>query len=308
MIYDGAALIEEIQSIGGLPDGEVEGYKDADLLKHAAAVLRSRIVPIMVAHRLDFYTQKARIAISSSSDEYRIPVRALGDSLRAIWYVDSNGTKKKLDPVMPSELHLVQNPADQPRGYYLNATHIVIVGNPGSGYLEVWFPFRVGDIVLAAEARQVASFDAVLKTITAATAFPSGFVAGAKVDIHTQYGGHDIRIFGATITNRDGPGTTLTLQEAIDGSGFGTYAVEATDWVCLERQSALVALTEELIPALARAVAQRVSEAEGDADGRTYHAEELEKDQKAATPLIGQERVQTKPRRFFGRRSPFLGG
>ncbi len=310
MIYTPDDLIAEIRAVGGIPAQEVPGYTKAELLKHASSYLRSRLLPAIVSQRKDYFTQKARIAIITGKNEYRIPERAVGDKLRAIWWIDEQGNRKKLDPIAMAELHRYLSTSTTIHGFYLNAVHIVLVGNPGGGWLEVLFPFRVGDLVLQTEARAVLSLNAGARTLTYATAVPTAWTAGTtKVDIHSALGGHDIRLWGALITAIDGPRTTITLgNDPIDGTTVGTYPVAAGDWTCLERQSALLALPEELIPTLARGVAQRIAEAEGDTEGGQHHSAEAEKDQAAAIPLIASDRVQTKPERFRGRRSPLFGG
>jgi hypothetical protein len=306
MIYSASDLLEEIRAIGGFPDGAVDGYRDPDLLKHAASYIRSRLLPALLAAREEYNVQRQRIPVTAGQGEYRIPERAVGDKLRAIWWVDGAGNRFKLEAVPLADLHQWNSTGGQPVGFYLTANHINLVGNPGSGSLEVLFPFRVGDIVLQEDARQVEGFDPTLKQITFADSPPDDWEEGTKIDIHTVQGGHDLRLWGNRITNITGP--VITLADAIDGSTAGTRAVEAGDWVCTERESALVALPEELVPALARGVAQRIAEAEGDPNGMQHHAQQAEKDQAAAIPLIASDRVQSKPQRFFGRRSPLFGG
>lgn len=306
MIYTGEQLVTEIQKIAGIPAREIQGYKKADLLEHADAFLSSRLLAQVMAGREDFYVQRERIAITSTKNDYRIPTRAIGDKLRGIWYVDTQGNRCKLDPILVSELHRYSPTSTTLHGFYFTATMINLVGNPGSGFLELSYGFRVGKIVLSTEARQVVTVPTANQlTIGSSLA---GFVANAYTDIHSAYGGHDLKLWRNKIASVAGGGLTINLTDPIDGSTFGTRAVEVGDWICLERQTALVALPEELIPALARGVAKRISEAENDREGAEYHSAEGEKDAKAATSLVASDRVQAKPARFMGRSSPFFGG
>ncbi len=306
MIYTGEQLVTEIRQVGGIPAREVEGYTSLQLLAHADAYLSSRLGPAVVAGREDYFTQRARIPLVAGISSYRFPTRAAGDKLRAIWYIDAAGNRNPLDPIKPGDLHRYPGMSTTIEGYYLTAAHIVIVGNPGSGSLEVHFPFRVGSIVLSTAARQVSAVNPSTKVITFATAPPSTFAIGVNVDIHSAYGGHDIHVYRNLVTNVGG--FTVTVTDPIDGSTFGTFPIEVGDWVCLERQTALVALPEELIPALARGVAKRVAEAENDKDGAEYHGAEAEKDAAAAISIVASDRVHTKPARIKGRSSPYFGG
>lgn len=307
MIYDGESLVREIRAVAGLGTNEVQGYTKAELLAHAASVLRSRLLPMLVKTREEYCVQRVRIPIVPGQLEYRIPARAMGDRIRAIWWVDAQARRRKINLISPQDLHLYQPSVGPIQGLYLTATHLVTVGQAPDGSLEIWFPFRIGDLVLQTDARQIASLVPAAKTITFATAAPTSWAAATRLDVHSVLGGHDIKMYAEPIVSLDGPRTTLTLTNAIDGSTFGNYPLEIGDWVCLERQSALVGVPEELIPALARGVALRIAEGDHDADAMQHHQAELAQDLESAASLV-RNRVQMKAISIKGRRSCLFGG
>lgn len=302
MIYTAEDLVAEIRTVAGLPSNEVPGYTKAELLKHAGSVIRSRLLPWILKRREGYFLQRARITLTTAT-QYKIPARAVGDVLREIWWIDAGGTRRKLDPIPIADLHNHRIVAGMLQGFYLTSNHIVLVGSPGSGELEVLFPFRVGEIVLATEARAIATLGPGAGVINVAAA-PASWIAGTPVDIHSPAGGQDVRIWGAKILTINPARTEITLDSAIDGSTAGTYAVEAGDWLCLERKCALVALPEEIVPALAHGVALRVAEMEKDTEGIQHHQSQMAEDIGAAEPLL-TEQTPSKPKYLRGTMSPF---
>ena len=127
---------------------------------------------------------------------------------------------------------------------------------------------------MSTECRRVTSVNTTTKTVGTDTNLPTGWTTVNTFDIHSSKSGAEIKIWEASASAVGGSGTLdkVTFSAAIDGSTFGTTAVEVGDWICLTGEAALPALPVDMHPLLVRAGAARIAEARGDFEGlKAYH-------------------------------------
>jgi hypothetical protein len=98
-------------------------------------------------------------------------------------------------------------------------------------------------------------------------------------------------------------GTAITFPSpaALDGSVFGTVAVAVGDYVCKANEAALIQVPEDLIPALAQAVALRIAISDGDTEMAKLHSSMLQDETMEARKVL-ENRVEGRPWRVSGRR------
>jgi hypothetical protein len=112
----------------------------------------------------------------------------------------------------------------------------------------------------------VATVTPATKTITLTTAPPTAWTTTQKYDIHSEESGAEIKVWGSAITSIGGPTNSVVFSDSIDGTITGTHPVEVGDWICLQKECAILPLPYELQPLIIRAVSVRMAEAQGDAD------------------------------------------
>lgn len=290
--YTSDELLTLIRNTGMLPDAAVAGTNDTDLLSHANAALRAKVLPEVMKYREEYFVVTTRTTLGTS-EKIRIPTRAAGNRLRDLFYVDGASKRQTLRQVQREKLDEERTTASEPEGYYLEGNYIVLVPPPNStGSLEHSFFFAPSDLVLTSSAKQVTAVNASTKTVTLASAVPSGWDTADTFDVHSQNSGAEIRVWDAAATTVSG--TSITFSAAIDGTTLGTNAIAVGDWVCLAGECVVPPLPRETHPILARATALRVAEAVGDPVKTQLHAAMLGEDLKALSYLVNS-RVEGRP-------------
>jgi hypothetical protein len=199
--------------------------------------------------------------------------------VRDVYY--RTGTRRRGLPLIARERledYSITGGPSEPSGFYLEGNSIVLlpdIGSSFSGQLEISFYFRPGELVLSTECRKVDTVDLSTKTITFADDFPTEWVVGTKLDIHSGSSGAEIHGWDLTIATT--PTTdSITITDAIDGSTQGTLPVEVGDYVCLAETAALPGLPREMQSLLAQAVNVMLMEGD-DPESFAISKDQLEK-------------------------------
>lgn len=90
-------LLTDVRRSGMLPDSAPSGVSDADILAAASKEMWSRLVPLVLSVREEFYVQQSTQALVANQQLYRIPPRAIGTKLRDVYLVQSNGSQQRLN-------------------------------------------------------------------------------------------------------------------------------------------------------------------------------------------------------------------
>lgn len=274
--YTGEAIIESVKNLAMNPGSGSLGHTDDAVLTHINEEVSLRIVPALLDAREDYWAVTTREVIPSTG-RVRIPSRAILGKVRYVCYVDSNGVRDYVDLTQASLLTKHEwnwSTTGKPDAFYLEGADIVLIGAAFTGSLELSWFFRPGQVVLSTECRRVTSVDTATKTVVLASAVPAGWTTESLFDVHSSKSGAEIKVWEATATAVGGSGITnrVTFAAAIDGTTFGTKAVEVGDWLCMTGEAALPALPEDMHPLLVRAGAARIAEARGDLDSlKAYH-------------------------------------
>lgn len=292
--YTSADLLSVIKNQGMLPDGGLsQGTDDTALLEHANAALRTKIYPEVLKYREEYFVVTTRTTLVSGTSRYRLPSRAGANRLRDLFFVDSGGNHFDVEPLGREDLELYNGAAaGDPQRFYLEGNYVVLLPTPTGGSLEMAFYFAPSDLVVLTAARQVASVILSTKHINLATAAPTSWTVLNTFDVHSGQSGAEIRVWDAAVSTVSG--TAVDFINPIDGSTFGTNAIEVGDWFCLAGECAIPGLPRELHPMLARATALRVAEAMGATEKAQLHAAFLKDDMQSLTPMMN-DRVEGRP-------------
>jgi hypothetical protein len=240
-----------------------EGTQDADILRIINDEALGRVCNAVMHVREEYYVNTIRQSITAGMVRYRIPHRAMQGKIRDIFYLDSDNNRYKLLPV-PREFRAgnfkITSSESVPSGYYFEGNHIVLHPDSStsiSGTLEISYYFRPGELVLSTEARTVASINSGVIVLN--DDVPAGWTTGETYDIHSPHSGAEIKAWDLTASAVSGSQITFS-STSMDGSVFGTLAVEVGDWVCLAEEAALPGLPREWHPVLAQAATVAILE------------------------------------------------
>jgi len=305
-LYTSNELIASVRDRAGLPDNEVAGGDDATVLRHLNEEMLTRLIPGLIKVREEYFVVSQRTTLSSSVTRYRIPPRAIGQKLRHLMHVGTDGNRYACRRIYREDLDGLNDPSPA-NGYdfYIEGSWIVLVTDSPEGYLEISYYMRPGQLVLVTDTRKITAIDTDTKTITIASTAAGLWTNGDLLDVHSPSSGADLKDWDLTAETVSG--TSITFSEEIDGSVFGSTALAIGDYVCAAGEAALPALPRELHPILAQAAVVRVHESLGDMEGAQMSKQTLAELLSSAAYMV-DPRVEGTPRPIKRRGSAFWGG
>jgi hypothetical protein len=144
-------LLADVRRSGMFPDSAPGGVSDADILAQADKELQSRLLPLVLAVREEFYVQQTLQPIVGGQQFYRIPGRSIGNKLRDVLLQMSNNTLTSLPRIAPEQVaELAYQPGQYPWGYYLESDSVMLMPSPQStngAQLLMKYLLRPGSLV-----------------------------------------------------------------------------------------------------------------------------------------------------------------
>lgn len=306
LIYTAETLLASIRTSGILGNVNSLGTDDLSMLKIINEEVRAKVVPQIMRVQQEYLVRSIRDSITANKTKMRIPLRAIGQQLRDLFYVDSGLNRHYLgsQPIPREELHNYNSTgSDVPSGWFFEGPYIRLVPTVGSynGYIEYAIFMAPSLLVDDGETRIITAIDPATKTVTFATDVPTTWTAANLFDIHAPWEGAELKIFNAVASVVGGLGALsnkITFTTAIDGSTFGCeIPVAVGDYVCLAGQSAILQIPDDLIPFLIDDVVLKYAMAGGDTDGVQIGRARM-KDQAADTLQVLENRIKSRPRKI----------
>lgn len=284
-------LITAARDLGQLPPAE-ESAGDAKLLALFNREQRLYLTKLLLSARESYQTATIDIPVVAGTTRYRLPTRAVGAKLKQLEMLDSGGEPVLLHP-FPDERRTERDSVTGPGNYYLMGNTIVLFGTPTSGgTLRATYFRRMNELVDAAEAAEVASFNAVAKTITLVSA-PSDWSGTQTYDL-IQASPH----FDSLAVDQSASLSTLTLTFADD---LPEDLAEG-DYVALAGETPICQAPLELHDLLAQRVAYMWLKGKGDPRA-PFEKEVLEDMENDALSLISP-RVEGSPKPLLNFSAP----
>lgn len=248
---------------------------DDDILKLIDDVIKVHVVPLVDSTNGEFFVTSELEAITASQDNYSIPYRAIGRTLRDLKIKNTTSNNVRNCPyVEPPDIHLYTD-TTLDYGHYFKGDEIYLVPSVPSTFsatesLEKWYKIRPSSLVKLANAAKVTSVSSPSVEVDAA----GDIATNSVIDFIKGKSGNRIYSIDKTCTNV--AGTTLTFAAADIPS-----SLEAGDYVSLQGTSPVVTMIpDECSPWIERLAAREVLLSIGDDVG----ADKL-------APGIAQERT-----------------
>lgn len=293
-------LITEVRQLAQLADVDsadlsnptAEADSDEGILNIANREMRGKLLSDVMSLREEFFVLKQDYAITTASDSYRIPSRAVGAKLRDVVYVDSASNATGLPRLKPEDV------VEQYRfGFIVQGNSIVLRTQDSSGTLRLSYFARPGKLVKAAYVGTVESINTTTKAVTLtadkSAVFGSG---GATVVVDIQKAGSPFEYVavGSSVTATLATKTVLTFSSLPSGLAVG-------DSVALEDTSNYVQLPEEAASVLAYRTAAKSLEAIGD-EGGTKRLSESASEMEEAMRVLLTPRVDGRPQKISNKK------
>jgi hypothetical protein len=267
MSYTTSDLLSSIKRRGMIPSSQVT-FQDTDLLSMATEEIQIELLPLLIGVREEYYVRSYDYAITSATQSYRVPVRAVGMGLRDVLYRDSTtGVMYPLSQITTSE-DSGEDETNLPYLYYLcdNSVYLTPIPSTTNGTLRLLYYCRPGKLVETSDAAQITVITTGTNTVTCSAAPPSTWTTATSVDFIRGTGGQEYLAIDQAISSVSG--SDIVFSSLPTGLAVG-------DWIAAAGYSPLPQLPEELQPVLAQKVVCQVLEALGDAQGLQLHQARL---------------------------------
>lgn len=296
-----AALLSSVRRTGMIPDSVVTASQDTDLLAHATEEIQSRLVPLIMSVREEFYVQTKDITIAANSSKYQIPSKAIGGKLRDVLLVVS-GQLVNLVRMEPEELpNLSSTSNGQPSAFYMEGAHVVLYPTPNAaGTLRLKYFARPGSLVTSSGA--LLSTAVSVNTTTQRATFTVTGSAAASYDIISASAPYPLMISDSTHVSFDG--TTQVVSFTGEAQFFSQ---SQACYLAAANTSPVCQIPDELTNALIQLTTARYLESIGDKQGAAACEDRARLLEQKALQML-TPRIDGEPRRvtggvLFGRRN-----
>ncbi|PJI40410.1 hypothetical protein [Ferrovibrio sp.] len=270
------------------------GFSNQDILDLATDELLDTIVPEIMEVHEGFLLYSEEVAVAANTGQVRIPDRAIGGSIRHIYWVDANNTRKVIDRLDQEDKESFSGSSGQVRNFIIEGNYISLLPAPSSaGTLVISFPFRPSQIVEESKCKQIQAIDYDTRTVSVAS-IPSSWVLPTEFDCVNYESGNEILYYNHAGTIA---GNNIQFDQPIGSMKVG-------DWICLPREAPVAMVVEELHSYLVQLTAAEIIKQRGQTEQYKSSKEKLENIRKRI-PLLINNRVQSKPFQT-GRPNPFF--
>lgn len=273
-------------------------FQDSDILAMVDDVIKSRLVPILVSMRQDYFVTYQRYPIVANQSEYAIPQRAVGRTLRDLKRVDSSNGKTDMTLVGIEDEHLsaATGTASQ---FYFKGDKIAVVPVPKSAgdYLEMWYEIMPSQITKTDAAATVTS---ISTNDVSVSSVPTAITTGSSIDFICGIAGHSLKGMSKTVSNISGNVITFT-------SGDVPTDLVAGDYIALAGKTPVMQLPDECWPYLETETSYRILQSISDYEGARFLKDdikvELDNMKMLLEPRIQGEATKIIPRMGLARGS-----
>jgi hypothetical protein len=259
-------LIASIKRRAMIPTGQ-DTFTVQDLIDFANEEMMIGIVPTLLRLKEDYLTFDEITPILPNQSKYTIPERALGNKLREVSYMISDGNEYEMAQLAVDDRYtFLVNSIENTnwRRFYMEGSDVVLfpqVGNNPQGSLRFFYHIRPNVLVTDAEVATITNIDRTTGIITLSNA-PTNFGVAQKYDFIRARSPHNVISIDAISTAYSSGTKSITFAVA----NIPTSLVVG-DYIGLAGESAIPNIPTELHSILAQRVAQRVLEALGDTAG-----------------------------------------
>ncbi len=292
--WDTTELLTELK-LRGFVTASQGSFTDANLLQVISREIETEIAALMHSVGWEYGIHVEDQAMVVGDAGYRIPSRAIGNSIRSVWRVDGSGKEFPLDPLAPERIphdaQFVSNGC--PTHYYFENSEVKLYPPPDrTDILRMKYQVRPSRLVASGSYNVLTAVAA--NSLTAA-ANGAALATGDLVDVVRATPNFEILVMNGTVT--------------VSGAGPYTFAVTAPtslgiavgDYLCKAGETG-VPIIPDILHLLAGLYGARVyANSTGKHDLASRLDKEIESKKVAALKLMSP-RNQSHVQRMVGRR------
>lgn len=302
LYYTADDLVESIRRRAQLPINN-NTFKLEDYLKMADEEISLSMLPSIIRQHENYFLHNTDVPLVTSQARYKIPYRAAGNKLKDLSYLDNAGNIIEMVRI-PIE-HISDyngssyNVSSQINYYIMNDEIVLFNGNTANpvGALRFTYYLRPNQLVKLNKVGKISAIDPVNKTISLSN-LPTEFTSSLLYDFVDVESPHRTLDFDVPIVSINS--STKLIQ-------FNTnYAfpdrLKVGDHVCIQCETAIPQIPDDLHPMLAHKVAMAALESLGDTEGLANATQKYSELQTNMTTLV-DNRVEGSPQKIVNRNS-----
>jgi hypothetical protein len=259
-------LIQAVERKAHIPEAQVT-FQDQDFLAFANEEMMVGLVPTMMQFHQEFLVVPYTVPVTQGISSYPIPDRAIGNKLRSVNFVDSQGNMYDMARILPEDApyFINRSTVNYPSNFYIENNSIIFVpaitGTVSGSFLLKIFQ-RPNQLVTEDQVSTIQSIDFTTGQIVV-DQVPSTFTLGSEYDLLEQNGAHKWKGTDLPIAAINATTNTLTIDTTLLPDNQSTTLLPG-DMICLAGQCFIPQVPDELHSLLAERVVMRCLEAQGD--------------------------------------------
>lgn len=298
--YTTVGLLANIRRRAMLPSAIATGTADADLLSLANDELWLNVSADILSVREEYGITYTDTAVSGT--EYRIPHRAIAQSVRLVQLRDASGREFNLTRLRPEQVESWAGSNAAPFGFYVRGGYIVLISSAVATLTTLRMVYALRPSELTATATDYGVVTGINTSTGVITFSGSGAfsVGSPRVDFVSGNPGFDVM---ATEIPATGAVGTVTVAPAALPAGLAVG-----DYVCIAGKSPVPTIPLEFHPILAIRTARTLCLALGDLEAVAALDGQLEEAEKDAGMTVLASRTPGNPQKAVARVNALTGG
>lgn len=264
-------LVADVRARVSAPDSASDGIvQDADLVDLLDEELRGELAGIVISTRSQYWLTSYSIALTAGVASYRLPDRALAQTLHDVTLSDSSGREWNVSQANPGEVHRWSGSGRGPdgpasRAFTLRDGSLVMLPTPASAGLTLKMSYyrRPSRLVLASAASAIDYADTTTRLYLASAPPAALQVLGALTDIVRGDGMFEPLFEDVAVEAYNGPDIDLVTPIVVADIATAVTGGR-TDYFCEAGTTVYPPIPMELYPLLVSLGCRAYAEAVGD--------------------------------------------
>lgn len=254
-------LVDDILLLGHIPTGN-NTFGSSEVLRIATMLQQTSVTAQILNTRGGYYLTYEDFD-ANDDGLYMIPDGCTAGAVVNVEMIQ-NTTIVPVNIIEESEQFSTISPTTTSYGCFFKGNYVQILPTPPIGDVRLWYTQRTSDLVSTSACAKITSISGAAYTCSTV---PSTMSEDTSVDVLGDQPPFNIL---DTRTIEDVSGTTITLDEEVDGVAVG-------DWIALEDQTCVPQIPVEFRLLLAQEVVVKIYELQGYLDKLARAKEALEK-------------------------------
>lgn len=295
MPYLNEDLVSSIKYRSAVPISQTT-FDDTALLTLAYEELELKLASDLIKVREDFFLTNELKALSIGVPRYSIPARCIGDALKALFILDSGGSKYEPQKIDVSESYKYYGMTGIPKYYALEGNEVTLYPTPNTSgyYIDFRFAAKPARLLATSSCAKITAVvnNSPTASFTVNTDLTASLSVGSKIDFISANSPFKTLAYKAVITQVTSTLIECLLSSVIDEST--TIKPAVGDYICPTDYSNIPQIPTAFHAVLAQMTTVRLLESIGDVNKMAAAMKTLEQMREEALILV-RNRVESKP-------------